>query len=218
MNTRTATRTFAALMLTLGVAGAYAQQEHGHVKMTLSGTNVATTIIGTESTYYYARAQGVPADKLIVVRGGEDYAFERLSVRGDSQPAWRSSAGAQPPDRSQRVAAACHIPARCQTSVSHGRFVDRRGNTGVSGTRGRASSSGVRVHELHRARNRRASARCRADWSDAGATRGLSYTARLLRASGNPRIVLRHTGIASTSPTMLRRTPPLSGCKRFLRK
>ena len=55
MNTRTATRTFAALMLTLGVAGAYARQEHGHVKMTFSGTNVATTIIGTESTYYYAR-------------------------------------------------------------------------------------------------------------------------------------------------------------------
>ena len=46
MNTRTATRTFVfvALMLTLGVAGAYAQQEHGHVKMTLSGTNMATTI------------------------------------------------------------------------------------------------------------------------------------------------------------------------------
>ena len=31
-----------ALMLALGVAGAYAQQEHGHVKMTFSGTNVAT--------------------------------------------------------------------------------------------------------------------------------------------------------------------------------
>jgi len=46
MNTRTVTRTFVfvALMLALGVAGAYAQQEHGHVKMTFSGTNVATTI------------------------------------------------------------------------------------------------------------------------------------------------------------------------------
>ena len=46
MNPRTVTRTvvFVALMLALGVAGAYAQQEHGHVKMTFSGTNVATTI------------------------------------------------------------------------------------------------------------------------------------------------------------------------------
>ena len=43
MNTRTVTRTFVfvALMLAFGVTGAYAQ---GHVKMTFSGTNVATTI------------------------------------------------------------------------------------------------------------------------------------------------------------------------------
>ena len=46
MNTRTVTRTFVfvALMLALGVAGAYAEKEHGQVKMTFSGTNVATTI------------------------------------------------------------------------------------------------------------------------------------------------------------------------------
>jgi hypothetical protein len=43
MNPRTVTRTFVfvALMLDLGVAGAYAQ---GHVEMTFSGTNMATTI------------------------------------------------------------------------------------------------------------------------------------------------------------------------------
>ena len=46
MNPRTVTRTFVfvALMLDLGVAGAYAQHPLGHVKMTFSGTNVATTI------------------------------------------------------------------------------------------------------------------------------------------------------------------------------
>ena len=46
MNTRTVARTFVlvALMLALGVAGAYAQHEPGHVKMTFSGTNMATTI------------------------------------------------------------------------------------------------------------------------------------------------------------------------------
>ena len=44
MSTRTVTRTLVlvALMLNLGVAGVYAQQKH--VKMTFSGTNVATTI------------------------------------------------------------------------------------------------------------------------------------------------------------------------------
>ena len=44
MKTRTVTRTLVlvALMLNLGVAGAYAQQKH--VKMTFSGTNVATMI------------------------------------------------------------------------------------------------------------------------------------------------------------------------------
>ena len=46
MNPGTVTRTFvfAALMLELGVAGAYAQNRQGHVEMTFSGTNMATTI------------------------------------------------------------------------------------------------------------------------------------------------------------------------------
>jgi hypothetical protein len=46
MNPGTVTRTFVfvALMLNLGVAGAYAQHRQGHVEMTFSGTNMATTI------------------------------------------------------------------------------------------------------------------------------------------------------------------------------
>jgi len=46
MNPRTVTRTFVvvALMLEFGVASAYAQRPTGHVKMTFSGTNMATTI------------------------------------------------------------------------------------------------------------------------------------------------------------------------------
>jgi L-ascorbate metabolism protein UlaG (beta-lactamase superfamily) len=39
------------------------------------------TVIGTESTYNYARASGVTADKLMVVRGGEDYQLGDLSIR-----------------------------------------------------------------------------------------------------------------------------------------
>ena len=46
MNRRTVTRTVVvvALMLELGVTGAYAQHPRRHVKMTFSGTNMATTI------------------------------------------------------------------------------------------------------------------------------------------------------------------------------
>ncbi len=58
---------------------------HTHYDHALDAPYIASktgaTIIGTESTYHFARAQGVPADKLIVVRGGEDYAFEGSSVR-----------------------------------------------------------------------------------------------------------------------------------------
>jgi L-ascorbate metabolism protein UlaG (beta-lactamase superfamily) len=39
------------------------------------------TVIGTESTYRYARSMGVPQDKLIAVRGGEDYQFDGLSIK-----------------------------------------------------------------------------------------------------------------------------------------
>jgi L-ascorbate metabolism protein UlaG (beta-lactamase superfamily) len=58
---------------------------HTHYDHALDAPYIASktgaTIIGTESTYHFARAHGVPADKLIVARGGEDYAFEGLSVR-----------------------------------------------------------------------------------------------------------------------------------------
>jgi L-ascorbate metabolism protein UlaG (beta-lactamase superfamily) len=58
---------------------------HTHYDHALDAPYIASrtgaTIIGTESTYHFARSQGVPADKLIVVRGGEDYALEGLSVR-----------------------------------------------------------------------------------------------------------------------------------------
>jgi L-ascorbate metabolism protein UlaG (beta-lactamase superfamily) len=58
---------------------------HTHYDHALDAPYIASktgaTIVGTESTYHFARAQGVRADKLIVVRGGEDFAFERFSVR-----------------------------------------------------------------------------------------------------------------------------------------
>jgi L-ascorbate metabolism protein UlaG (beta-lactamase superfamily) len=39
------------------------------------------TVIGTESTYHYARSMGITPDKLIAARGGEDYQFDGLSIK-----------------------------------------------------------------------------------------------------------------------------------------
>jgi L-ascorbate metabolism protein UlaG (beta-lactamase superfamily) len=58
---------------------------HTHYDHALDAPYIANRtgamIIGTESTHHFARAFGVPATKIIVARGGEDYAFGPLSVR-----------------------------------------------------------------------------------------------------------------------------------------
>lgn len=58
---------------------------HTHYDHTLDMPYIArktgATVIGTESTHNVARAYGIPGDKIIVVRGGEDYELGALSVR-----------------------------------------------------------------------------------------------------------------------------------------
>jgi L-ascorbate metabolism protein UlaG (beta-lactamase superfamily) len=58
---------------------------HTHYDHVLDAPYIASktgaTIIGTESTYNFARAHGISGEKLIVVRGGEDYEFGTLSVK-----------------------------------------------------------------------------------------------------------------------------------------
>jgi len=58
---------------------------HSHVDHLLDAPSVAkrtgAVIIGTDSTARVARAAGVPADKVIPVKGGEDYAFAGYSIR-----------------------------------------------------------------------------------------------------------------------------------------
>jgi L-ascorbate metabolism protein UlaG (beta-lactamase superfamily) len=58
---------------------------HTHLDHVLDMPYIArktgATVIGTESTYNYARSLGVTGDKLIVVRGGEDYELGGLSVK-----------------------------------------------------------------------------------------------------------------------------------------
>lgn len=58
---------------------------HSHVDHLLDAPMVAirtgAQILGSISTARVARASGVPADRVIPIRGGEDYAFEGYSVR-----------------------------------------------------------------------------------------------------------------------------------------
>jgi L-ascorbate metabolism protein UlaG (beta-lactamase superfamily) len=58
---------------------------HSHVDHLLDAPAVAirtgAQIMGSLSTARVARASGVPADRIIPVRGGEDYAFDGYSVR-----------------------------------------------------------------------------------------------------------------------------------------
>lgn len=58
---------------------------HSHVDHVLDAPLVArktgASILGTTSTTNYARSAGVPAEQLIPVKGGEDYAFDGFSIR-----------------------------------------------------------------------------------------------------------------------------------------
>ena len=58
---------------------------HSHFNHTLDMPYIArktgATVLGTESTTNLARAEGVPERQLITVRGGEDYAFDGLSIK-----------------------------------------------------------------------------------------------------------------------------------------
>lgn len=58
---------------------------HSHVDHLLDAPAVALAtgaqIMGSDSTVRVARAAGVAADHLVPIKGGEDYAFEGLSVR-----------------------------------------------------------------------------------------------------------------------------------------
>jgi L-ascorbate metabolism protein UlaG (beta-lactamase superfamily) len=47
----------------------------------LIAARTGATIIGTESTFHFARAHGVPGDKVLAVRGGADLELGGLSVR-----------------------------------------------------------------------------------------------------------------------------------------
>ena len=89
----------------------YILLSHSHFNHAMDTPQIArrtgAAVIGTESTANIARAGGVPEAQIFPVRGGEDYAFERLSISVIRSLHWRSRAsttGARP--RSARREAA----------------------------------------------------------------------------------------------------------------
>lgn len=58
---------------------------HSHFNHAMDMPHIArktgATVMGTESTANIARAYGVPEAQIITVRGGEDFAFDRLSIK-----------------------------------------------------------------------------------------------------------------------------------------
>ena len=63
----------------------YILLSHSHFNHAMDMPQIArrtgAAVIGTESTANIARAGGVPEAQIFPVRGGEDYAFERLSIK-----------------------------------------------------------------------------------------------------------------------------------------
>ncbi len=81
---------------------------HSHLDHVLDVPSLAkltgAQIIGSESSANYARAAGVPGDKIITVKGGEDYDFGAFSVR--ALPSLHSALG-----RKHNFGASKTIPA-----------------------------------------------------------------------------------------------------------
>jgi L-ascorbate metabolism protein UlaG (beta-lactamase superfamily) len=167
---------------------------HTHYDHALDAPYIASktgaTIIGTESTYHFARTQGVPADKLIVVRGGEDYAFAGLSVR--VIPSLHGVLRRAP---NRRPDPSASLPPAVFPRDAKPPF--RMGDLLIEG--------GTLAYLI------------RLGGREILAFGSMNYIEREIEGL-RPRMVLRHIGIASTSLTMSHRTPPSSGCRRLLRK
>ena len=63
----------------------FALLSHSHFNHAMDMSHIArktgATVIGTESTANIARASGVPDAQIITARGGEDFEFDRLSIK-----------------------------------------------------------------------------------------------------------------------------------------
>ena len=197
---------------------------HTHYDHALDAPYIASktgaTIIGTESTYHFARTQGVSADKLIVVRGGEDYAFEGLSVRVIRQPPRRSSAGAEPPADPSASLPPAVFPRDAKPPFRMGDLLIE-GGTLVYLIRlgGREILAFGSMNYIEREIEG-----LRPDVALIGAMpeRREEYISVTPPGSCGPWAIhawcSRHIGIASTSLTTSHRTPPFNGCRRLSRK
>ena len=126
---------------------------HSHFNHTIDMPYIArktgATVIGTESTINLARAGGVPESQLLPVHGGEDWQFGDFSVQ--VIPSLHSALNGKHFFDS-RVVPRDFQGSRVGTARRRGRHAR------VPPAPGRLRDPLVRLHELHRARGRRACA------------------------------------------------------------
>ena len=157
---------------------------HTHVDHAMDVPYIArktgAKVIGTETTKNLLRAAGIPKEQLYAVQGGEDYQFDRFSIR--VIPSIHSALGEKHYFSSQRHSADFKGPLRLEHFIEGGSlmFLVRINGTAVL-TMGSMNFIENELREV------------RPDILLAGAgssrTEIYKYTERLLKVTGLPRIV-----------------------------
>jgi len=158
---------------------------HAHVDHALDVPYIArktgAKVIGTESTMNLLRAAGVPDQQLYAVQGGEDYQFERFSVR--VIPSLHSALGEKHYISSQRHGRGFKGPLRLEHFIEGGSlmFLCRFKGTEV-----------MTMGSMNFIENELRDTRPDILLAGAGSSRTeiYKYTERLLKSTGFPRIVI----------------------------
>lgn len=158
---------------------------HTHVDHALDVPYIArktgAKVIGTETTKNLLRAAGVPERQLYAVQGGEDYQFDRFSVR--VIPSLHSALGEKRYFSSRRHGADFKGPLRLEHFIEGGSlmFLCRMGGTEV-----------LTMGSMNFIENELRGLKPDILLAGAGSSRTeiYKYTQRLLEATGRPRIVL----------------------------
>jgi L-ascorbate metabolism protein UlaG (beta-lactamase superfamily) len=158
---------------------------HSHVDHLMDVPYIAkktgARVIGTETTKNLLRVSGVPARQLYAVQGGEDYQFERFSVR--VIPSLHSALGEKRYFNSRRHGAELKGPLRLEHFIEGGSlmFLVRLGGTEV-----------LTMGSMNFIENELRDVRPDILLAGAGSSRTeiYKYTERLLKVTGSPRIVI----------------------------
>jgi L-ascorbate metabolism protein UlaG (beta-lactamase superfamily) len=162
---------------------------HGDHAMDLSyiARKTGATVIGTESTCNVARAYGIPADKLIVARGGDDLQLGAISIR--VIPSLHGILRRAPNVRPQQSARPAVVPADAQAPLRLRDFAEGGTLAYLVRIGGRQILAFGSMNYIEREVDG-----LRPDVALIGAMPErreiFDYTPRLLRALGYPRLVL----------------------------